>query len=178
MMGKGEINKDNYLTDCANAVVYVRESADKIERLESELSTAMAELASMRTAASKAMADYETANHALANCKAVAEIQSERVRKLEAELAKMTARAETAEDSLVYRLDINQQLGDERNALAEENEWHLASEPPKEGYWLTTNTDGTIHEDDWNGTEWRSYGRTLLPVTHYRKLPQPPKGQP
>jgi hypothetical protein len=100
----------------------------------------------------------------LANCKAVSEIQTERVRKLEAELAKMT--------------EERNQLEKERDALIAENKWHLASELPKEVYWLTTNTDGTIHEDYWNGTEWRSYGRTLLPVTHYRKLPQPPKGQP
>jgi chromosome segregation ATPase len=46
------------------------------------------ELAAMRTTASKAMCDYETANHALANCKAVSEIQTERVQKLEAELAR------------------------------------------------------------------------------------------
>jgi chromosome segregation ATPase len=51
MMGKGEINKDNYLTDCANAVVYVRESAEKIAKLE-------AELAAMQTLLNKALDDY------------------------------------------------------------------------------------------------------------------------
>jgi hypothetical protein len=37
MMGKGEINKDNYLTDCANAVVYVRETAEKLTAITAEL---------------------------------------------------------------------------------------------------------------------------------------------
>ena len=55
MMGKGEINKDNYLTDCANAVVYVGESAEKIAKLEAELE---AELAAMQTLLNKALDDY------------------------------------------------------------------------------------------------------------------------
>jgi len=45
MLGKGEINIDNYLTDCANAVVYVRESAIKIEQLERDLASANARIA-------------------------------------------------------------------------------------------------------------------------------------
>jgi hypothetical protein len=135
LMGNGTINKDNYLTDCANAVVYVRESADKIDQLE----------------------------RALANCKAVAEIQTERVRKLEAELAAMTTRAETAER--------------ERDALAKENEWKLASEIPKRGFYLTINNDyGVFHEDYFNGEYWKSEGQTGYAPSYYRELPQPPKG--
>jgi hypothetical protein len=45
MMGTGELNKENYLTDCANAVVYVQESAAKIAALESDLAEAGKRLA-------------------------------------------------------------------------------------------------------------------------------------
>ena len=36
----GFLNKDNYEVDVANAVVYVRQSADKISELEAELAEA------------------------------------------------------------------------------------------------------------------------------------------
>jgi hypothetical protein len=62
--------------------------------IAAERDIALEKLTAMHTTAAKAMADYETANAALGNCKAVAEIQSERVRKLEGELAAMTATTE------------------------------------------------------------------------------------
>jgi len=40
LLGSGEINRNNYMTDLANAVVYVRDSATKIVELERELAEA------------------------------------------------------------------------------------------------------------------------------------------
>ena len=37
LMGSGHINADNYLTDCANAVLYVRDTTMKNQHLEREL---------------------------------------------------------------------------------------------------------------------------------------------
>lgn len=48
MMGKGEINKDNYLTDCANAVVYVRETAEKLSAAIARAEKAEAERAALK----------------------------------------------------------------------------------------------------------------------------------
>jgi hypothetical protein len=45
LMGNGTINKDNYLTDCANAVVYVRETAERIAAMMEQLRKAEAKLA-------------------------------------------------------------------------------------------------------------------------------------
>ena len=37
LMGTGEINSKNYLTDCANAVIYVKETAEENVRLKEQL---------------------------------------------------------------------------------------------------------------------------------------------
>lgn len=48
MLAKGEINKENYLTDCANAVVYVQETTELNKKLKAEHDALSAELATVK----------------------------------------------------------------------------------------------------------------------------------
>ncbi len=89
-------------------------------------------------------------------------------RQLERELAAMTTRAESAER--------------ERDALAKENEWHPASVRPElHEHVMTIDSMGQLHIDFWYPTENRFWserdGDDDEKITHWRKLPQPPKGE-
>jgi hypothetical protein len=71
---------------------------------------------------------------------------------------------------------------DERNALAKENEWHPASVRPElHEHVMTIDSMGQLHIDFWYPTENRFWserdGDDDEKITHWRNLPQPPKGE-
>jgi hypothetical protein len=87
---------------------------------------------------------------------------------LQNRLQEMTTLAETAER--------------ERDALAKENEWHPASVRPElHEHVMTIDSMGQLHIDFWYPTENRFWserdGDDDEKITHWRELPQPPKGE-
>ena len=141
---------------------------------------------------------------ALANCKAVSEIQTERVQKLEVELAEWRVvfgeitdaaakwdKLTKERDSLLAEKDLwtsanrdmrriaeeRNKFEAERNALAKENQWHLASESPAaEGsYIIFANCAEYIGY--WSRFGWYADLIEQHEITHWRKHFQPPKGE-
>ena len=137
------------------------------------------ELTAMRTTASKAMADYETANHALAK---IAEERNQLEKERDALIAE-NALTQRACDS--WRKLAMDRL-DERNALAEENEWKPIETAPKNGMTVQLLCPGGVDTGHWCDYRDRGYeinGEWSTEHGHgepckWRPLPQPPKGQP
>ena len=121
---------------------------------------------------------------------------AELAKKFEDRLVQMTTRAETAErerDALIAENALTQRACDswrkmamdrldERNALAKENEWHPASVRPElHEHVMTIDSMGQLHIDFWYPTENRFWserdGDDDEKITHWRELPQPPKGE-
>jgi hypothetical protein len=72
-----------------------------------------------------------------------------------------------------------EELRKERDALIAENQWHLASEPPIDR--LKTSEENKpfmyIRSNGYIGIEENYWGFVPSDVTHWRELPQPPKGE-
>jgi len=96
----------------------------------------------------------------------------------------LSAITSTAED---YRLQACKpdkcEIKAERDALAKENEWHLASEPPAETEWVMVYNDGAMACRAWNKPagrfeDWEGCshaGLSLPNITHWKRLPKEPE---
>lgn len=135
-----------------------------------EIARLEAELAAMRTVASKAMHNYETALMKLI--------------KVEAELAKLQA---AHEQCLIERNRLGVEAAGLRSIverLKAENQWHPASEPPDSARLvLDTNSEKIYFNKSRVGlcrgcsvdTGWLNLQGDVATPTSWRELPKPPK---